>query len=679
MMKNLLNKEIENIFLWIPVMMAVGIISFFQLDFDPSLTPCLIALGITVLVFFILRKKYYLRIVVLGIFFVVLGFSAAVVRTESLKSPVLAEKTDDIWLEADVLEIIHNEKGKRIVLEHIDTDHLLSYETPKKIRISVKSNIDDLEIGDRILVRAILMPPPEPSMPKGFDFAEFAYFKQIGAIGYAISKVTILEKASETSTVANFISKLRKSAGEKIAAVMDQPAAAIGTGLLVGDSSSIPKDDFEIIRTSGIAHIIAISGMHIVVVVGMIFLAVRFLLSRSQHIILHYNIKKISAFIAILGSFLYLLLAGSPVSAQRAFVMSALVLIAIILDRNASPMRSIAISAIIILLITPEAIMSASLQMSYAACIALIASFEISKRIFITEGRHSFSKLKKVSLYFASVTFASLVAGLATAPFIIYHFNQFSTYSLLTNILSVPLSDFYIMPLGMIALLLMPFGLEKIALVPMEWGIDLMFNYAKYISSLPNASFYIPSFTDAGIALIACGGLVICFSNTKLRFAGILPILIGFTTLYEYKKPHILLDKEGKIFAIQNEQNQLIVSSKSKARFTRDVWLQSSGENEVITLKDIGDENCTKDLCLYEKNGKMAVIVGAKEDPSLYCVGVDLFINTSEKEFVCDQAKTNINLTDLNNKGAHMIWLEENITIDTVLDHRPNRAWNNRG
>jgi competence protein ComEC len=678
-MKDLLNKEIENIFLWIPVMIAVGIISFFQLDFDLSLVPCLIALGISSLTFFMLRKKYYLRIIALGIFFIVLGFSAAVVRTDSLKSPVIKDKTDQIWIEANVSEILHNEKGKRIVLDNIYSDYISQNEMPKKIRISVKTKMDEVEIGDRILVKCILMPPPEPSMPKGFDFAEFAYFKQIGAIGYATSHIRILEKAVDVSTIANYISTIRKRAGEKIAAVMDQPAAAIGTGLLVGDSSSIPKDDFDIIRTSGIAHIIAISGMHIVVVVGMIFLTFRFFLSRSQYIVLHYNIKKISAVLAIIGSFLYLLLAGSPVSAQRAFIMSTLVLLAIILDRNASPMRSIAISAIILLLITPEAIMSASLQMSYAACIALIASFEISKRIFATEGRHKFSGLKKVSLYFASVTFASLVAGLATAPFIIYHFNQFSTYSLLTNILSVPLSDFYIMPLGMIALLLMPLGLEKIALVPMEWGIDLMFNYAKYISSLPNASFYIPSFTDAGIALIACGGLVACFSNTKLRFAGVIPILFGLTTLYEYKKPHILLDRDGKIFAIQNEQNQLIVSSKSKAKFTRDVWLQSSGENEVVTLKDMGSDTCTNEVCLYEKNGKTAIIVGKESDPSAYCYTADLFINMSEKEFVCDKSTTNITLSDLKNKGAHMIWLEENITVDTVLAYRPNRIWNNRG
>ena len=154
-------------------------------------------------------------------------------------------------------------------------------------------------------------------------------------------------------------------------------------------------------------------------------------------------------------SLIYLILAGSSISAQRAFIMSSLTLIAIIIDRNASPMRSIGLTALTLMLLTPESILSASLQMSLAACMCLVAVFEFSKKLCSRIGYDSY--FKKALNYAVSITLSTLTAGLATAPFVIYHFNQFSTYSVLMNLVAIPLSDFIIMPLGLITMLMMPF------------------------------------------------------------------------------------------------------------------------------------------------------------------------------------------------------------------------------
>jgi len=676
-MRSLLEQEVENIFLWIPVAIAMGILVFFQLSFDPSFYLSFAILIISSIALWLVRNRYYLRIAAALIFFVVLGFNSALYRTESMSAPILKSITDEIWIEGDVADITFNKKNKRLLLKDIYAEYEY-IDFPKFVRISLKSDVSHFKIGDRILVKAVLMPPPQPAMPDGFDFTRFAYFKQIGAIGYAVRKPRLLE-AREASNLTDYLNSLRKIIAQKIQNQLSEPSASIATGLLIGDSSSISQEDFDVIRKSGIAHIIAISGMHIVVVVGIIFFVSQYCLSRFPNLLLRYNIKKISAVIAIFFSFIYLLLAGSPVSAQRAFMMSSLVLLAIVLDRNASPMRSIALSAIVILLVTPETIMSASLQMSYAACIALIASFDLSKNLFFSQNKISDRRAVKVIKYFLTLTFASLVAGMATAPFVVFHFNQFSTYSILTNMICVPLADFIIMPFGMIALVLMPLGIEKIALYPMGLGIDAMFNYAEFISNLPYSYFYIPSFTSFGIGMFVVGGLLLCFLQTKLRLIGVIPVMFGLVTINNHIKPDILIDRDAKIFAIQNEDGQLMVSSKAKARFIRDVWMQKNGENEVSNIKKAGPSSCTSSLCVYKKNNSQVALVTNQEDLASACGPIDLFINLVDKEFTCEVAKANINIEDLSLKGAHSIWIGDEIKIETVLDYRPQRLWNAGG
>jgi competence protein ComEC len=203
-----------------------------------------------------------------------------------------------------------------------------------------------------------------------------------------------------------------------------------------------------------------------------------------------------------------------------------------------------------------------------------------------------------------------------------------------------------------------------------------MFYYAGEISALPNSYFYVPSFTNLGIGLIAIGGLVLAFLSTRLRLAGIIPIILGLMTIYDYKKPDIILDGGGKIFAIQNEKNELVVSSKSKARFTRDVWMQSSGQETIQTLQDYGNESCNKSVCFYEKDGRTALILSDVSEPQKFCDKIDFFINLSEKSFTCDKSRFNITRGDLHRNGAHVLRLSLEKPMETVSDYRADRVWN---
>jgi competence protein ComEC len=675
-LSELLAQELDNFFLWIPVLIAFGVVIFFAFPIDPNPYICLAAFGITSVISLLVRKSplwHFLSIVLL-IFLT--GFTTAAIRSELVKAPVLERQIDRAWIMGNVTEINNTEGGLKIILEEL---YISGYsdKLPHKIRLTIKRTIEKIEIGDRIGLFASLMPPPPPSLPKGFDYQQYAYFKQIGAIGYAISKVRILEKAAHLSGLQQYFSLLRQKVEARVFASMPASEAAIAVGILVGDSSAINAEEYEAIRKSGLAHIIAISGMHIVVVVGLIFITVRFLLSRLSYLPLRLDIKKVAAVIAIIGSLFYLLIAGSPLSAQRAFIMSTIVLAAIILDRKANPMRSVAIAATIILILTPEAILSASMQMSFAASIALVASFNLSSIFFKIKNRKGI--ITKTASYFATVTISTLVAGIATSPFIIYHFNQFSTYSVLSNLIAIPLADFIIMPAGIIAMLLMPLSLEDFALYPMQWGITAMLQVAQTVAALPNASFYVPSISDTGLVFITLGGLIICLFITQLKFLGLIPICIGLLGILDYAKPDIIISNNGKLFAVRDDIGILAFSSKVSSRFQRMVWQQSTGENFILSIKDAYLSDCSSSYCQLTRNGNTAVIVADPNEPGARCSDVEVFINLVDNSFICERAKNNVNLNMLRQRGTHLVYLNnDKVAIQTVSEFRERRIWNSK-
>jgi competence protein ComEC len=667
----LLEKELQNFFVLIPFFIGIGILIFFYLPLSPPIfVNILLSISCIVMLFIAYRKgdgnKVYLSILFTS---VCVGFISADIRTITVKAPVLEEDMDAAKIYGVVEQILLAPDSKRLLVGDLNVNNMAEEDTPKFIRINVKTDISNLEIGDRITFRATLIPPPLPSYPGGFDFSRFAYFKQIGGIGYAVSKIYVISK-NETIGPTQYIEKVRKNILDRIRLSLPDPESGVTAGLLVGYGNFIEKDVYDYIRISGIAHIIAISGMHIVVVVGMVFVLARTLLSKIPFLAMRLDLKKLSALIAIIASFIYLILAGSPVSAQRAFIMSALVLAGIILDREASAMRSIAIAAILILIVTPENIMSASLHMSFAACITLIASYSfIIDKLKIKHLKSSL--LNKFFSYFISIVSSTLIAGTATAPFVVYHFNQFSTYSVLTNLLAIPLSDFIIMPLGMFSLLLMPFGLDAYLLKMTGYAVHFMLLYAKFTSSLPNASIYVPKFSSSGIGLIAVGGLMLCLMTTKIRYLGISLIVLGFLSLEWEDKPDILVDRNAKLFAIKSEDRHLYVSSNQKSRFVKSTWQQAYDEPMMLSIQEGMIPECNNECCFLNLTHTKAAIFFGQTDygKDFICSKVDLLINITDRDFKCDSDILLLTKSDFRKNGTHAIWLEPTLKIKTV--HSP--------
>ena len=364
--------------LWLPVFMGLGIAGYFALGEEPSLW--LGPLGFTIcgLAGFLLRDRRGLFIVMLAMLFLSLGFTAVQWRTFDVAAPVLEKKLDWATVQGQVVRVEKFPKCLRITLDRLRIQRLDAHKTPHRIRLRLQGKQPALKPGDWISLRASLSPPPAPAAPGSFDFQRQSYFQGLGAVGFSFGPARVLSQAKpiQISTFQQMLAQWRQRITEKVLAVDHGPVGAIAAALMTGDRSAIPEDVMNKVRDSGLAHLLAISGLHIGLVAGILFICLRGLLVMVPYVALHFAIKKWAAALAIPGVLAYALISGTSIPTLRAFLMISLVLLAVLVDRRGISMRMVAWAAVIVLLFQPESVLGASFQMSFAAVIALIAVYE---------------------------------------------------------------------------------------------------------------------------------------------------------------------------------------------------------------------------------------------------------------------------------------------------------------
>ena len=348
-----------------------------------------------------------------------------------------------------------------MTLDQVELENISKSNTPQKVRLSISGGpaVQLLTPQGRLKTKGFLMPPPGPSEPGEFDFQRHAWFRGLGAVGYTREGVHITSGPSSGIFTRLFDRRMALSA--RIKAGVSDAASGPAAAIMTGDRSSLTRAQLQDLRRSNLAHLLAISGLHVALLTGVVFGVFRRLCLLNANAFLHFNAKKIAAGFAILIGFYYVMISGAAVSTQRAFIMVSIVMLRVFFDRRALSLHSVALAALVILAWRPEDVSSAGFQMSFAATIALVTVFQ---RIPALPG---FSRWRRMPVI--SLVLSSLVAGLATAPFSAAHFNQVSHYGLLANILSLPVMGFLVAPSAVLAMMLMPFGAEVVGL----WGVDL--------------------------------------------------------------------------------------------------------------------------------------------------------------------------------------------------------------
>ena len=461
-------REAGTAFVAAPLALAAGIAFYFAVPVEPVGGAALpILLGALVA----LRGRHgAARLGWMSLMLVALGFSLAQARVLLLSTPMLDRPTVGVVTG----QVVWTERRAQGVRYTIAVDGVSSYRTVRldKARVTVRKDHVPLAPGDRMTLRARLMPPGGPVVPGGYDFAFFAWFSGRGADGSGLDPPVRL-KGGEWLGLPLTLARWRYQIGRRIDAAMDGRTGPLARALVIGDRSGIDDNLSEDLRASGLAHILAISGLHMMLVTGLIFAALRKVCAVAAIGSQKVAVKKYAAVGAFVAGSVYLLLSGLNVSTQRAYVMVCVMLLAVLLDRRALTLHNVAIAAFVVLALQPEALFAPGFQMSFGAATALVAAYGGVRRW--RSGREAAAgTLAGGVRWLGGLSFTSLVAGFATAPFAAFHFHRIAAYGLVANLLAMPVVTFLVMPLAVLSVLAMPFGADAWLLPLLGWSLDLV-------------------------------------------------------------------------------------------------------------------------------------------------------------------------------------------------------------
>ncbi|MCK5042110.1 MAG: ComEC/Rec2 family competence protein [Sphingomonadales bacterium] len=694
------------------VAFAIGIAVYFSLKFELFLSDLWLLVPVILVLVFFSKQHYALRFVfsmlaslLVGVFYV--GF-----YSHMENAPTLTYETGVLRLEGVAVEV------KRLAGEHEqltlgEVTYPESYNgrRPSKVRITVRVNSPFYESGDKLRVVAVLSPPPRPVYPSGYDSARQFFYSGIGARGFAIAPVEVLSTNPAGETWFSVVEHLRDRIGFAIEQHLDGQTAAVATALLTGQKSKISNDVKEDMRISGLAHLLAISGLHMALLTGFLFFSVRALLALSPRITLLYPIKKIAAVVAWFGGAYYLLISGLGVSTIRAFIMVSVVLLAVLLDRQAISMRLLAFAAFIVLLLDPSALVSASFQMSFSAVFGLIAVYEGWRNYVhrqyakssdgldydtFSEGRTDKHPLPKIfrNRFFAyplGVLSSTLIAEVSLLPVSVYHFHRFSTYGMAANLAVMPIMGFWIMPFGLFALLLFPFGLEGLALVPMGLGIDAMLYVANIVANEEGSSIHLTNLPMSSYVAVVMAAIFMVWLKGRVRLLSVLA-LFGFSGYMWVANtpPQMIVENGGKMLALSDGNGGYYFTDLRSGRFARNSWGERFGLAETPHIRELikqqqrsGEENpisisCDQSGCIYEIDGRTIGLPKTYSAVAEDCLRVDMLITQLRVQGVCPTPNIIIDSKALRQGGAHAIWFNEegdNVTIKTVEGERGKRLW----
>ncbi len=689
--ETLLNSERDRWFLWVPVALGLGAASYFGLPAEPVLP--VIAGFAVVLVFLGFRCRNWLPggflIVLAAAYFI--GLTVAKIRTETLRAPLLtvqhAGVTIDGWLEGTRPR---RDGGINIILRVSAIDRLDDADTPYRVRLRLRDpdKLAGFPPGSSLRVSAWIAPPPGPATPGGYNFARTAWYARIGAIGVAHSLEAWPEGVDGLSFMDNLgigIDRIRGSISERIRQALPGESGGIAVALVTGDRSGLSRENIEILRVSGLAHVLAISGLHMSLVAGALFAGLRAFLALFPALVLRYPVKKIAAFIAILAGAFYLALSGANIATQRAFIMVAIMLIAILLERPAITLRNVALAAMFIILWRPESVVTASFQMSFAAVTALVAAYEQIEtrrqaRTRILPKGTAARVTRVVLLYFGGVMLTTLVASAATAPFAAYHFFRVVPFSLAGNLLAMPVIALAVMPLALIAVIAMGFGIEFWPLLAMGQGIDLVLELAGWVSSWPGAEQPVAAMPDGALVLMILGGLWLMLWRRRWRLAGVGGLAAGLLLALNPSPPDILIDARARSFAVRGDDGQLQMLVRTRSTFAIEQWLERDGDLRAV--EQVGSEqfSCDSSACVVAlPGGGTMAIVNHRAALAEECRTARIVIMTFKRQSPCPGPELVIDEQDLEDEGAAAIWTRGGgFELNRASPRQSARPWNRR-
>jgi len=648
-------------FLWTPVALGLGEALYFGLPSEPDGRLVGGAAVAAVVVAVVAAARRRLGVALLLALIAVVGVAVADLATRLAATP-RPERQRTVQLDG-VVESVEDREGRgyRILLRPTRIDPAPREGLPRRVRVTVRGLDAPPRPGSGLAIRARIGPPPGPLIPGGYDFARVAWFQGVGAVGFALGRPTPLATVPEpdlVSTAALAVEDFRQRVSRRIREVLPGDTGAIAAALIVGDRGAIDPATDHAMRVSGLSHVLSISGLHMALVAACLFAGLRALLAAIPWAVLHWPIKKIAAAAALLGTTAYLVVSGMGVPTQRSAIMIGVTLAAVLLDRQAVSLRTVAVAALAILLLQPEAVLDPGAQMSFASVVALVAGFE-ALRPWI--GRDEMPDVDPAVRAFdtavkwigLSLT-TSLIAGIATAPIALHHFNRVAPLGLLANLAATPLVSFVIMPAAVVTAFAAPFGLERWPLAAMGAGIDGMTAIAELAAAWTPSGGVIGRPLVAGTAMVVAGGLWMLLWRRRARLLGLPLVLIGAAIGPFGAGFDLVVAGDGRGALVTRADGGLALVGKP-GDFEASLWLAALGDPRPPDDASLAaGVACDPDACILAGAGgraRLAVVfrpIAFGEE----CFAADVVVTGLAAPPWCAEAATVVDAGALDGAGA---------------------------
>lgn len=604
-------------FVFLPVAMAAGALIYFNLGDEPEWLPLLLGIVLVLSLLVAVRQTVALRALLAGALFLLAGLGAGKVETWRAGTQMNGSEVAT-RVTGRVVRVEHQASGRiRLTLDLLATQRPQLRFAPSRVRLSAREVPEGVRPGSVVSGVARLMPLSGPVRPGSYDFSFHAWFDGLGAVGFFYRNPELAEpppgwEARAAQRWADWVEGIRLSLAERVRSQIGGPEGEIAATLIAGMRAGIPEETAEALRRTGMAHILAISGLHMALVAGTVLLGFRVAFAFFPDFASRHPVKKYAALGALVACAFYLAISGGAVAAQRSFIMLAVMLTALIFDRAALTMRNLAIAALIIIAISPHEVTGPSFHMSFAATAALIGAYALWSEHRARRYQHGYmppanlslaARLWRYLLYFlGGLAMTSIIAGLATALYGAYHFYRVPPLSLVANLAAMPMVTAIVMPFAVLSVLAMPFGLDG----PFLWVMGAGLTYVNWVAAWVSdrSPFDAIGILPAGGVLVLTLALVLAtLPTTVLRVSAVAPALIGAWMLSDRTLPEVLVSEDARLVAVRTGPDTLAVNRDRPNAFTVQDWTRALGLEDFVTpaaarREEVLGFSCADEMCV---------------------------------------------------------------------------------
>ena len=671
--------------LWSPAAFGLGIVLYFMLPWTAERQAAVVvALGIAA-IGLIARGTTAARMLVWGGVLVALGLGVAAWRSADVASPVLRDRYEgDVAGRVEAVEVRSGRGQVRFRLAPDDPG------LPPHVRLSLKTSAvpAGLVPGAHVRVRAMLLPPQGPSFPGGYDFARTLWFTQIGATGYPLGTAVVTRPAPPPAGIAAWLDDVRARLTRRIEAAVPGDAGAIAAAFVTGDQGQISTDTTVAMRFAGMAHLLSISGVHIAIVVGGTMWLTRALLCLSPWIALRWPVKAIGAGAAAVTGIAYTILAGAQVPTVRSCIGTIVVLLGVIMGREALSLRLLAAGGFVILAVRPEALLGPSFQLSFAAVTGLVALFNSRVGRWLTTPRQDAGWVSRTLQHLLGLVVTGVIAEALLSATALFHFNTTGAYGVVANLIAIPWTSFVVMPLLVVALALDPLGLAA----PVWWAVghalDALIGLAAAVAAWPGSVVRLGLMPVSAYALLVGGGLWLFIWQSRLRWLGAVPIAAGAVLALSARPPDLLVSADGHhvgilLDAYDDDGPRLALLRERTGDFLRDAWGGVTAATADAAIADLPDADCSVDACVARivRAGTTTRLLATLsrdriERPAFApaCAAADIVVSDRRLPSWCAPRWLKLDRTALGKTGAVAIWLTPR-RVETVGALTGDHPW----